>query len=310
MSILYQVPFNIGHATLPLFAYFLREWRYLQFSYSIISIIYLIYTCAIYESPRWLFSTGRLEKASSILTKIAKRNKLPTEKISSRLQQDYERIQQEGVKKKGTIIDLFATPNMCRKTLVMLYQWLGGCMVYYGAAQFISKLGGNVFINVFISGILGIPATVICVFSTKYLGRRLSLLMSTLLSAVCFLLIAILVKFSELAVICCSLIGLFGAAITFPNIYLYSGEIFPTVVRSSGIGLCSSIGRVGSMVAPFITSDLGRKSDIIPPLVYGVIAFISFALTFLLPETKNAPVPETLEDGENFKPIIANKNKK
>lgn len=49
-------------------------------------------------------------------------------------------------------------------------------------------------------------------------------------------------------------LGLVGMAISFPTIYLYSGEVFPTVVRNVGVGLGSISARIGSMVAPYIAT--------------------------------------------------------
>uniref|UniRef100_A0A1A9W3V7 Major facilitator superfamily (MFS) profile domain-containing protein n=1 Tax=Glossina brevipalpis TaxID=37001 RepID=A0A1A9W3V7_9MUSC len=303
MNILYQIPFNLGHATLPLFSYFLRDWRYFYLSFSSFSAVYLIYICVIFESPRWLFTTGRLEKSITIVEKVAKRNGRPAkdmEQIRPRMETAYEELISSAPKKKGTVLDLYRTPNLRRNTIIMIYEWFNVCMIYYGAAQFISNLSGNIFLNVFISGILGVPGTVACVFMTKYLGRRLTMIISNAISAFGFLVIACFSTLSPRTVIIFAIIGLFGASVTFPNSYLYAGEIFPTVVRTTGVGLCSCVGRFGSMIAPFITIDLAAYSPIIPPAVYGIFAAVGFVLTFFLPETKGRIVPETLEDGEEL----------
>uniref|UniRef100_A0A1A9W3V6 Major facilitator superfamily (MFS) profile domain-containing protein n=1 Tax=Glossina brevipalpis TaxID=37001 RepID=A0A1A9W3V6_9MUSC len=301
MTILYQIPFFSGYALLPFISYFLRDWHYFYLAISSISFFYLIYICLIFESPRWLFTTGRLEKAISIVEKVAKRNGRSAkdiDEIRPKMEAAYQQLLSSAPKKKGTLVDLFRTPNLRLNTIVMVYQWLNACMVLYGSAQYISQLGGNIFINVCISGISGIPGCVACICMTKYFGRRLTLILSNLVSAVGFLLIACITTVNHIVVVTFAIIGLFGATVTFPNLYLYAGEIFPTVVRTTGVGLCSCIGRVGSMIAPFVTSDLAAYSPIIPPLVYGIIASLGFILTFLLPETKGRQIAETLEDGE------------
>jgi MFS family permease len=58
-SVLYQIPFNLGHLTLPLFAYYIRDWQKLQFALSIPSIVLLSYYWLVPESPRWLFTVGK-----------------------------------------------------------------------------------------------------------------------------------------------------------------------------------------------------------------------------------------------------------
>lgn len=49
-------------------------------------------------------------------------------------------------------------------------------------------------------------------------------------------------------------IGRVGTSLSFTTVYLYSGELFPTVVRNVGVGSASMNARIGSMIAPFITS--------------------------------------------------------
>ncbi|KAM7361434.1 organic cation transporter protein [Cochliomyia hominivorax] len=299
ISILYQIPFNLGHATLPLLSYFLRDWRVFNLSYSLFSVLYLIYICLCIESPRWLFTTGRLERAIPLLEKIARINGKPTERIRPEIEEAYRGISSKASPKKGNLTDLFRTPNLRKKTIIMAYQWLNVCAVYFGISQYISKLAGNIFWNVAIGGFLGILGTILCVFMTKYLGRRLSLIMSTFVSAISLLIIATFHHLSPVLVVTFATIGLVGAAITFPNVYLYAGEIFPTLVRSNGVGMCSFLGRVGSMIAPFI-SELAEAYYFLPPLIFGTFSIVGTFLTLFLPETRGLPLPETLEDGENF----------
>lgn len=299
MSIIYQLPFNLAHASLPVFSYFLRDWKWFNLSYSSFSTIYLIYICLCIESPRWLFTTGRIDKAIPLVEKIARVNKMPTDRIKPEIEEAYRIMAASAPPKKGTMIDLFRTPNMRKKTIVMAYQWMDVCMVYYGVSQYISTLSGNIFINVAVGGFLGIPGTIACIFMTKYLGRRITLIVSNFLSAFGLLIISMSSQLSSILVVTFATISLFGASLTFPNVYLYGGETFPTVVRSNGIGLCSFIGRLGSVSAPFIT-DLKPIASFLPPLIFGIISLIGGILTFFLPETRGFPLPETLEDGEKF----------
>ena len=46
-------------------------------------------------------------------------------------------------------------------------------------------------------------------------------------------------------------IGKFAIASAFSMIYVYSTEIFPTVLRTAGLGSCSACGRAGAFVATF-----------------------------------------------------------
>lgn len=299
IAILYQIPFNIGHASLAVFAYFIREWRWFQFSITIFSVVFLIYICLVPESPRWLYTTGRLDKSVKILEKIARCNKVPTETIKPEIEAAYAALQTRTQAKKGTLCDLFRTPYLRLKTIFMANDWVVVCMVYYGMSQYMSKLGGNIFLNNLIAASVGIPGTCMSVVMSKFLGRRLSLIISNSLSAIGLMLLVFLTEQSDVIQVSCAILGLFGASITFPIVYLYGGELFPTVVRSNGMGLCSMLGRGGSILAPLIC-ELANYGKWITPLIFGIFAIMAVIGTFFLPETRGLPLPETLEDGETF----------
>lgn len=46
------------------------------------------------------------------------------------------------------------------------------------------------------------------------------------------------------------LAGKFMASFSFNIIYIYTSELFPTYTRNSMHALCSSVGRIGSIIAP------------------------------------------------------------
>ncbi|EDW10447.1 organic cation transporter protein [Drosophila mojavensis] len=297
VAILYQIPFNIGHASLAVFAYFIRTWRWFQFSVTIFSVVFFLYICLVPESPRWLFITGRLDKSIKILEKIAKHNNVITETIRGEIEAAYKAVSAAAPVKKGTFIDLFRYPYLRLKTICMANIWLVVCMVYYGTAQYISKLGGNIFINNLIAAALGIPGTLLCVVMTKYLGRKLTMMITNAISAIGLLALAFLTHADEKIQVVCATLGLFGASITFPNAYLWGGEVFPTVVRANGLGLCSMVGRGGSLIAPLIC-ELALIRAWITPLIFGLFSVSGVLVSFCLPETRGVQLPATFEDSE------------
>ncbi|XP_014679909.1 PREDICTED: solute carrier family 22 member 15-like [Priapulus caudatus] len=82
-------------------------------------------------------------------------------------------------------------------------------------------------------------------------------------------------------------------------VYNYSAELFPTVVRNTGIGMGSACARFGGIISPFIAI----MDNTVPHLsmyIMGIAGIIAGFAALLLPETKGQPLPETLEDGERF----------
>ena len=77
-------------------------------------------------------------------------------------------------------------------------------------------------------------------------------------------------------------------------IFLYTTEIFPTVVRSAALGTCSLVARLGGIAAPQIII-LQTWSPSLPFIVFGgASAAACFATTYLA-ETKGVVMQDTLE---------------
>ncbi|XP_065082873.1 organic cation transporter protein isoform X2 [Ochlerotatus camptorhynchus] len=297
-SVLYQIPFNLGHLTLAGFAYFLRDWHTLQFGLSIFSVLLVSYYWLVPESPRYLFTSGNTEGAIQVLEKAAKRNKLPTEHIRTDVEQ-YAKTKTHGGVAKGNLLDLFRTPNMRAKTLYMCFNWFVCGLAFFGVAQYIGHSGGDIYTNVAIGAALELPGTLVCIYMMKKYGRKKTLITSNTLTGLTMLAIAFVPPSVTWLNVTLASIGLVGMSISFPTVYLYAGELFPTVVRNVGIGTASMIARIGSMIAPFV-AGMGVISHWLPPLIFGVIPLIGAFFVFFLPETQGHPLPETIEDGENF----------
>ena len=50
--------------------------------------------------------------------------------------------------------------------------------------------------------------------------------------------------------------GKFGASASFSIIYMYTAELYPTEIRGTAMGLCSVLGRVGSILAPQVRGQI------------------------------------------------------
>lgn len=49
-----------------------------------------------------------------------------------------------------------------------------------------------------------------------------------------------------------SMVGKFGISGVYGEVFIYTGELFPTVVRSFVIAVCSFGGRIGSNSSPYM----------------------------------------------------------
>lgn len=187
-SVLYQIPFNLGHLTLPLFAYFIRDWQELQFALSIPSVILLSYFWLIPESPRWLFAIGKVDESVAILEKAAKMNGRPIDNIKIDLQKIQDK-KSEAIA-RGNFFDLFRTKNMRTKSICMNFNWFVCGMCFFGVSQYVGETGGNVFKNVAMSALFTLPGTVLCILLVKYWGRKPTLILSNCVCGISMIIIA------------------------------------------------------------------------------------------------------------------------
>ncbi len=88
-------------------------------------------------------------------------------------------------------------------------------------------------------------------------GRRLPYVALLVTGALCLMSTAAFESGSPF-VVALAMAGKFCVTGTFGIVYVYSAEIFPTVVRSAGIGTASVFARVGGAVAPYVGA-LGGK---------------------------------------------------
>lgn len=144
--------------------------------------------------------------------------------------------------------------------------------------------------------LLQIPGTIISIYTNKMLGRKITLISANCVTGISCLLIVVVPQ-SHVSHLTLGCIGLWGTSISFATVYLYAGELFPTVLRNSGVGLSSTVARIGSMVAPFVAT-LSHNIAWLPPVAFGTVPLIGACLCIILPDTKGKDLPDTLEEVE------------
>ena len=68
--------------------------------------------------------------------------------------------------------------------------------------------------------------------------------------------------------------------------------------RQTGLGMGSTLARVGSIVSPLV-SMTAELYPSVPLFIYGAVPVAASAAITLLPETLGQPLPDTVQDVEN-----------
>lgn len=265
---------------------------------SVPALFLVSYHWFVPESPRWLLVMGQKERAITELEYMARKNGLPTDHIRSTVENELSKQAQTiqtatPEKKAGRISDLFSSPPMVLISMGMWINWFAVSMCYYGAAQYVGSIGANVYINYAITALIQIPGTLILLVGFEHLGRKWSMVAANLIPAIGFL--AVYWMPSSTLQIVCAALAMFGLAMGFPGCYVYSGELFPTVVRNVGIGSSSMMGRVGAILAAII-ADLKVYCGWLPSVIFSLCMGLAALMCLFLPETKGRKLPDTVQD--------------
>ncbi|XP_029303920.1 solute carrier family 22 member 5-like [Cottoperca gobio] len=288
--------FGAGYMLLPLFAYFVRDWRMLLLGLTLPGLFYVPLWWYIPESPRWLLSQGRVEEAEAIVRDAAKRNKIePPPVIFSPLQQE---LQCEK-RKPHNICDLLHSRNIRWISVTLWLVWNTVTIGYFALSLNTANLHGNAYFNCFLSAMVEIPAYALSWVMFRWCSRRLSLF-STLFMGGLFLLFIQLIPANMIYVsITLEMMGKFAVTTAFAIVYAYTAELYPTVLRNTALGTCSMASRIGSIIAPYFIY-LRSYSIALPYILMGSLTTLSGLLSLLLPESYGMPLPDTITHMQHF----------
>ncbi|XP_071504212.1 organic cation transporter protein-like [Diadema antillarum] len=248
------------------------------------------------ESLRWQIAARDFNKAEKTLSKIAETNKkhlnrpvFSQEFIKERMSAPKER------RRNG--LDIFRTPKMRLRSINLIFIWMVNSMVYHGLSLNSSNLGVNIYLAFAVAGAVEIPAYLLAVPVINTAGRRPGLAGCMLLGGLACLCTSFIPPGVALSVV--AMVGKFGITASYGIIYLYTAELYPTEIRSVGVGTCSMFARVAGILAPLILA-LRKIWTPLPLVLYGSVSVLAGLLCLMLPETRGQKLPETMSDGENF----------
>ncbi|XP_072513655.1 solute carrier family 22 member 13b [Salminus brasiliensis] len=279
-TILSHCCYALGLMLLSGVAYGIHNWRILQIVLSAPVLTLAVYFWILPESARWLLTQGRQKEAREVILKAASinRRKVPESLL--------EKLEAENTVQTGSMLDLFRVGNLRKRALIMSYIWFVTSLVYYGVSLNVGNFGLDVYLTQLIFGIAEIPARLGCFPLIERFGRKKSQSAALLLGGTACLVIAAIPSDYPVVVTIIAVIGKFSLAASFSIVYVYTAELYPTVVRQNGVGLNSMCARVAGILAPLI-GLLSVYHHTIPMVIYGSLPFLGGALCFMLPETLN-----------------------
>ncbi|GAB2555938.1 MFS transporter [Leucobacter ruminantium] len=258
------------------------NWRVVLASSAIPAVIIAIARIKLPESPRWLQSQGRADEAQAIVDRH-----FPPGTTLPEVQQAEER---------GRFSELFDRRNWKLTTYGGLF-WACQVGPLFAIFTFITPVLDDLglpqgFSRDFIMNMLQFAGAVVFIWVLVAMTRR-SFAISTFGVTLASLLVLGIFPSAPLAVLAIATgVYLFVASGASNLQFVYPSEMFPTRLRTSGVGFSASMSRLGAALAtylmPVLIAAVGVNASLLLlalfPLV-GLIASILWA-----PETSKTPI--------------------
>ncbi|XP_072395850.1 organic cation transporter protein-like isoform X2 [Diabrotica undecimpunctata] len=309
-GISYLFPVSMGYVTVSGIGWLLRNWRHFQLAISLPGFFFIILWWVLPESPRWLLVLGKTKLVKNILEKASKFNRRPLPPNLDKLLQPESGCDSiEDV----SVFDLFRVPSLRKKTFCQFMIWFSVYLVYYGLVLNLGNIGGNLYVNSALQGVVEIPAIAISIYFLLKKGRRWPLSLTMITSGIaCILTFPIYFLDSNLQWVITSLTMISKFCISSSNATMpvFAAELYPTTIRNIGVGAANVSAGIALMLVPYLWL-LSSFHASLPMTVLAAFGIMGGLCVLLLPETKGVPLPTTIkQEIENRKMSLAGSNKK
>ncbi|KAH3882629.1 hypothetical protein DPMN_006573 [Dreissena polymorpha] len=191
--------------------------------------------------------------------------------------------------------ELFETPDGCHGTTKDKSPSDPGCFVHC------KSLTRDDYVDLTWTTFAEFPGVFLTLFIIERFGRKITMAVEFFFFAVFVLLANICTIRPVLTFFLFVARALISGA--FQGAYVYTPEVYPTSMRAIGLGMCSSMARVGAIVTPFVAQVLLKVSAYVAISTYGVMSLIAAVASIMLPiETKGREMKDHGEDIKVKKP--------
>jgi len=299
------------------------HWRACFFMGFLPALPIVVHACfSLRESPRFLASQGRFKEAQECLALMATKNGLQIPAFPAQGPDDHEsqvagtheepRQQVSGWQQTMKSLQLLSRWPVNISTVVLMIMCVVCNFAYYGLIfalpQILQDQKGSVglggpSVQVFVVTLFKIPGILVAFFLLRSpnIGHKpcLSVLLGlSALSAWSYpQLVSIGFMKSAFGSACCLKMATSSAFII---LYVFVLEVYPTQIRSTGMAICTMVGRLGSIMSPVVHSyAVAYAGNYAYFMTIAFSAFVAGGSALLMPhDTKGRPLGEGDEASE------------
>ncbi len=242
----------VAYAIVPAFG-----WRPVFIVEGIPFLFVFVVRRSIPESPRWLAEHGQVERAEAVMQQIEQRVQASYGKPLPK--PNVIKVEPPGRRWYITFFELWSG-RYFKRTVMLWLVWFFALLGYYGLTTWLSALlqqsgypvTKSVYYTILIS-LAGVPGFLASSWLIEILGRKPTLIFMLLGGAVAAYFYGNAADQQQLVA--------FGLAMQFclfgmwSVLYAYTPELYSTRARATGAGFASAIGRIGSLLGPFLVGS-------------------------------------------------------
>nr|CDS17205.1 solute carrier family 22 [Echinococcus granulosus] len=197
----------------------------------------------------------------------------------------------------------YRTFHLAKVSLIATFLFGTQAACLFGMLLYARIVRGYVYLVALANNFTGIPGAVLsAVLYAKIRRRKLPLMMTYICAAFCLALggicAAVKVPTDDIVLAVYSNLGLMLCTAISNMVFTYIPELFPSCIRSQGLGNAAGLGRFGAALGAFINSLDTSVAHGIPLLVYaGLLLLACLALVFL-PDTTGENLEDRIVRGE------------
>ncbi|KAM9221886.1 solute carrier family 22 member 10-like [Dugong dugon] len=291
---------STGQIILGSLAFAIQEWRTLQLVVSVPFFVFILLSRWLVDSARWLIVNDKPDEGLKELRKAACINGIKNagEILTMEVLRLTMREDLDAAQTKTSVYDLFRTPNLRKRMCILCIMRFSASLSFYGLALNLQHLGNNISLFQILFGAVTLPVKCIALLALNRMGRRISQILFMFLSGLFILATIFVAQEMQMLRVALAALGICTVSATTTGIAVYRNELTPTVLRGTALGTILVANRIGGTLAPLMTT-LTVYMPLLPWFIYGVSPIFAGFFVFFLPETRDLPLPDTIQDVEN-----------